>query len=126
MIYSYHGNGYADGSWSWSGTIAYANNWGPASYTAYFGHYTSAGTSTLTTTFSSDYRAKTDMDWIGKSKSGLNIYEFSYNWDKDIRYQGVVAQELLNTKYEDSVVQMTDGYLGVDYSKLDVDFKQVT
>ena len=73
-----------------------------------------------------DYRAKTDMDWIGKSKSGLNIYEFSYNWDKDTRYQGVVAQELLNTKYEDSVVQMTDGYLGVDYSKLDVDFKQVT
>jgi len=126
VVYSYHGSGYVDGSWSWSGTIAYTNNWGPATYTAYFGHYTGTGTSTLTTTFSSDYRAKTDMDWIGKSKSGLNIYEFSYNWDKDTRYQGVVAQELLNTKYEDSVVQMTDGYLGVDYSQLDVDFKQVT
>ena len=65
------------------------------------------------------------MVWIGKSQSGLNIYEYSYNWDKDTRYQGVVAQELLNTKYEECVTQMDYGYLGVDYSKLDVDFKQV-
>ena len=47
VMYNYHGNGYTFNSFSWSGTISYANNWGPASYTAFFGHYTGTGTSTL-------------------------------------------------------------------------------
>lgn len=124
VMYNYHGNGYSFSSYSWTGTISATNNWGPASYTAFFGHYTGQGTSTLTVSLS-DYRTKTDVDWIGKSKSGLNIYEFSYNWDKDTRYQGVIAQELLNTEYEKFVSELEYGYLGVDYSQLDVDFKQV-
>ena len=124
MLYNYHGNGYSFSSYTWTGTISATNNWGPSSYTAFFGHYTGQGTSTLTVSLS-DYRTKTDVDWIGKSKSGLNIYEFSYNWDKDTRYQGVIAQELLNTEYKKFVSELEYGYLGVDYSQLDVDFKQV-
>ncbi len=124
VMYNYHGNGYSFSSYTWTGVVTADNNWGPSSYTAFFAHYTGQGTSTLVVALS-DYRTKTNVDWIGKSESGLNIYEFSYNWNKDTRYQGVVAQELLNTKYEDSVVQLNNGYLGVDYSKLDVDFKQV-
>ena len=47
VMYNYHGSGYNFNSFSWTGGVTYANNWGPASYTAMFGHLTGTGTTTL-------------------------------------------------------------------------------
>jgi hypothetical protein len=67
----------------------------------------------------SDVRLKTDIKNVGKSSSGINIYSFKYLGDKKT-YQGVMAQEVpwASTAGE-------NGYLKVDYSKVDVEFKRV-
>ena len=70
----------------------------------------------------SDLRLKKDIHLIGKSIQGLNIYNFKYK-DKSYRdetHQGVMAQEVPWASFK-----MNNGYLAVDYSKVDVDFKKV-
>ena len=62
---------------------------------------------------------------IGKSGTGLPIYTFNYKGDKNQRYQGVMAQDLLTTDYAKSVSTRSDGFYQVDYSQLDVTFKKV-
>ena len=67
----------------------------------------------------SDIRAKENIKLVGKSPSGINIYNFKYKGD-DITYQGVMAHQVPHA----SIVN-DDGYLMVDYSKIDVEFKKV-
>ena len=67
----------------------------------------------------SDIRMKEDIKLVGKSPSGINIYNFKYKGD-DVTYQGVMAHQVP----EASMVN-DDGYLMVDYSKIDVEFKKV-
>ena len=67
----------------------------------------------------SDVQLKEDIKLIGKSPSGLNVYNFKYIGE-DETYQGVMAQEV---PWAASVAD--NGYLQVDYSKVDVDFKKV-
>jgi len=69
---------------------------------------------------SSDKRLKHSYYTVGKSPSGLNIYEFCYMGSDD-RYQGVMAQEVPH-----AAVIMPNGYLGVDYNKIDVEFKKLS
>ena len=79
-------------------------------------------TSTTTTT-GSDRRLKNNISKIGESPSGLNIYSFEYN-DKKFGegiWQGVMSDEIT----KDAVVVGDDGYDRVDYSMLDVEFKQL-
>ena len=68
---------------------------------------------------SSDVRLKTDIEPIGKSLSGVNVYSFKYKGD-DKTYQGVMAQEV---PWASSIAE--NGYLQVDYSKVDVEFKRL-
>ena len=68
----------------------------------------------------SDIRLKKNISKIGKSKSGLNIYEFDYI-NKEGTYQGVMSNEVP----KEAVLVGNDGYDMVDYSKLDVDFKRI-
>jgi len=75
----------------------------------------------------SDISLKEDIKLIGKSDKGLNIYKFKYK-DKsygDGTYTGVIAQELKDTKYKDAVLNASDGYLVVDYNKIDVNFERI-
>ena len=65
---------------------------------------------------SSDIRLKEDIELLGKSPSGINIYSFKYIGEEE-KYQGVMAQEVLWASTPDE-----KGYYSVDYSKLDVDF----
>jgi len=65
----------------------------------------------------SDIRLKTDIKLTSKSPSGINIYSFKYKGD-DKTYEGVMAQEV---PWASSIA--TNGYLQVDYSKVDVQFK---
>lgn len=72
----------------------------------------------------SDRRLKENMILVGKSQSGVNIYQFNYI-GQDGLYEGVIAQELLNTEFNDAVILGDDEMYKVDYSKLDVEFKQI-
>jgi len=67
----------------------------------------------------SDKRLKHNYHVIGKSPSGINIYEFSY-LGSDTRYQGVMANEV-----GDAAFMMDNGFYMVDYNKIDVVFKKV-
>ncbi len=67
----------------------------------------------------SDIRLKTNIEFIGKSPSNINIYEFSYI-GSPIKYIGVMAHEVpwAAEKHE-------SGYLMVDYDKVDVEFRRL-
>jgi len=71
----------------------------------------------------SDRRLKKDIKFLKKSLSGLNIYTFKYineKYGKGV-FQGVMSDEIpLN-----AVVKGHDGFDRVDYSKIDVEFKQI-
>ena len=71
------------------------------------------------TAMNSDIRLKEDINLIGKSPSGINIYNFKYKGD-DKTYQGVMAHQVPQASTTNQF-----GYLMVDYSKLDVEFKEV-
>ncbi len=67
----------------------------------------------------SDKRAKHNYRVVGKSPSGINIYEFSYIGSNK-RYVGVMADEVPQASFIGD-----NGYLMVDYSEIDVQFKAV-
>jgi hypothetical protein len=72
----------------------------------------------------SDKRLKKNIEKIGTSKSGLNIYSFEYK-NSDFGngvYQGVMSDEIPSH----AVVKEEDIYDMVDYSKIDVEFKLIT
>ena len=82
-----------------------------------FGQVAGAGLSAYS--MASDIRLKEDINLIGKSPMGINVYTFRYKGD-DKKYQGVMAHQVPQASEVDA-----NGYLMVDYSKLDVDFKEV-
>jgi osmotically-inducible protein OsmY len=70
----------------------------------------------------SDKRLKKNINLVGKSPKGHNIYEFEYK-DKFYgkgRFRGVMAQEVPNASFKGY-----DGYLRVNYDKIDVDFERI-
>lgn len=71
----------------------------------------------------SDARLKENIEFI-ETNEGLNVYSYTYLWDKTKTYIGVMAQELLGTKYESALGQDSNGYYFVDYSQLPVTFKR--
>ena len=72
----------------------------------------------------SDIELKENIEHVGVSPSGLNIYEWNYIDNTRQRYRGVVAQDVL-TKVPSAVGEMDNGYLGVDYSQIDVNLTLV-
>lgn len=73
----------------------------------------------------SDIIHKEDIQLIGKSESGINIYQFKYK-DEDGLYEGVIGNELIGTEFENAVTyDPNDGTILVDYYKIDVQFKKL-
>ena len=70
----------------------------------------------------SDRRLKKNITKIGESNSGLNIYSFEYKNPADGvgLFQGVMSDEI-----PQEAVNVSGGYDMVDYSMLDVEFKQI-
>ena len=64
----------------------------------------------------SDSRLKENINLVGQIE-GINIYSYNYVWDKRLA-RGVMAQELLGTKWESAVSLHKNGYYQVDYSQL--------
>jgi hypothetical protein len=74
--------------------------------------------------YSSDIRLKTDIESMGV-ENGLHVYTWSYVWNKSKRFFGVMAQDLIGTKYESALNKDASGYYFVDYSQLPVNFREV-
>jgi hypothetical protein len=74
----------------------------------------------------SDLRKKDKISRIGISPRGIAIYSFEYIDSPGVSYQGVMAQELIGTEFEAAVLVMEDGFYGVDYSMIDVDFTKIS
>jgi hypothetical protein len=66
----------------------------------------------------SDIRVKENINKVGTSSSGTNVYRWNYIGSPQ-RYQGVIAQEVPWACVD------KDGIKYVDYSKVDVDFQEV-
>lgn len=64
----------------------------------------------------SDIRLKENVTFV-RSVNDINFYNYNYKGDSVI-YTGVIAQELLNTKYSEAVERDLNGYYKVDYSQL--------
>lgn len=92
-------NGYANQVGAYNGTVSGLGQAGMAA-AMYF----------------SDRRLKENIDKVGETPGGNNIYAYNMKGDKK-RQLGVMAQELLK-KQPDAVHKTPSGYLAVDYSKV--------
>jgi hypothetical protein len=83
----------------------------------------SIGAASMPAPAPSDIRLKKNIKKIGVSESGINIYSFEYKDSKfgEGKWQGVMAHEIP----QDAVLQDENGYDAVDYSLIDVEFKQI-
>ena len=78
----------------------------------------------------SDTNIKENVKFIGKTEDGLHIYKFTYNnyikklWmeergeNLDGEWIGVIAQELIGTKFEPALKKHKEGFYIIDYNKL--------
>ena len=74
-------------------------------------------------TIKSDIKTKENINKVGESPQGHNIYEFNYIGDAQ-RYRGVMAQDVVKI-HPMAVEVMDDGYLGVKYDMIDVNMEEV-
>ena len=72
--------------------------------------------------FLSDIRVKENVEQVGVSPQGYNIYEFNYKGG-NVRFRGAMAQDVV--KKNPMAVGIDQNYLTVDYSKIDVDMEVV-
>ena len=99
---------------------------------AMLGAVAGAGAKAFTGGYGSDERVKENIVDVGvDQRTGLTLYEFNYKegfGDPNIRYRGVMAQEV-ELSYPDAVVIRTDGvfngYKTVDYNMLGIQMKEV-
>ena len=75
---------------------------------------------------SSDIKEKENIEYVGSSPQGHNIWEFNYVGHKQ-RYRGAMAQEVakINPMAVGIAEDSAGKYLTVDYSKIDVDMVEV-
>ena len=68
-------------------------------------------------------RLKKNIKHVGSSPRGIKIYTFEYIDDRLGKgtYQGVMSDEIP----QDAVIEHPSGFDTVDYSKLDVEFKNL-
>ena len=71
----------------------------------------------------SDRFLKRDIIYIGKSSSGIPLYTWfyidGYGLDTQNRYEGTIAQDLLEMGLDEAVIPKDEnGFLGVDYTKI--------
>jgi Chaperone of endosialidase len=61
----------------------------------------------------SDKRLKTNINHLGKTSNGINIYSFEYIWSSQV-YVGVIAQEVMRT-HPEAISTDVFGFYRVDY-----------
>ena len=70
----------------------------------------------------SDRKLKKNINKIGESPSGLNIYSFEY---KNAKYGDGLFQGVMSDEVPQKAVSTRGSYDTVDYNMLDVEFKQI-
>ena len=80
------------------------------------------GIGTAATGSISDRKLKKNINKIGKSPSGINIYSFEF---KDSKYGKGLFQGVMSNEIPQEAVVKVDGYDRVRYDMLDVEFKQI-
>ena len=103
----------------------------PASYgapvmmppTDYLGGFlqTASQVASIASAFS-DIKLKENVEQVGVSPQGYNIYEFNYKGG-EVRFRGALAQDVLNKN--PMAVGIDQNYLTVDYRLIDVDMEVV-
>jgi len=83
----------------------------------------STGLSIASLFVTSDIRMKEDIEQVGVSPDGHKIYEFNYIGNPT-RYRGAMAQEV--AKIDPMAVGIRDGYLAVNYGKIDVNMEVIS
>ena len=73
--------------------------------------------------FTSDRRLKENIIKLGESISGLGIYKFNYI-GKAKQYIGTMADEVIKI-FPKAAILNNNGFYSVDYSLIDVEFKEV-
>ena len=73
--------------------------------------------------FGSDRKLKENIKKLGKSSSGIGIYKFNYIGQTK-KYIGTMADDVMKVVPE-AVTTMANGFLGVNYNLIDVQFKEV-
>ena len=72
----------------------------------------------------SDVRVKENIEQVGVSPKGYKVYEWNYKDNKEDRFRGVIAQDVLKVNPM-AVDVLENGYLGVFYDKIDVEMEVV-
>jgi hypothetical protein len=72
----------------------------------------------------SDRRLKTSIKYLGTHK-GIRVYSFQYIDNHTKTYAGVIAQDLLGTKYQSALSKDINGFYMVDYSQLPIVMKEI-
>lgn len=72
----------------------------------------------------SDERLKDNIVLI-ETKDGFNMYSFVYKSAPARKFKGIIAQELIGTKYEHALGKDINGFYFVDYSVLPINFEEV-
>ena len=76
----------------------------------------------IVSAFPSDIKMKENIEQVGVSPQGYNIYEFNYIGG-DVRFRGAMAQDVL--KKNPMAVGIDQNYLTVDYRLIDVNMEVV-
>lgn len=72
----------------------------------------------------SDKRLKTNIKFL-RFEGDIKMYSYNYIFDTNITYEGVIAQDLIGTKYENALSKDDLDYFMVDYSLLPVKLKEI-
>jgi len=80
----------------------------------------------------SDKRLKKNIEFLYEQPNGLKIYQYEFLDEITLKqpelsgkWQGVIAQDLVNTKFENAITLEDDGYFKVDYDKLGLKQTQI-
>ena len=75
-------------------------------------------------TYGSDFNLKENITLIN-TIDDINVYSFNYKMNNNSTLKGVMAQELLNTRFSHTVSKQNDGYYCVNYCLLPENIRKV-
>jgi hypothetical protein len=80
----------------------------------------------------SDRRLKKNIKFLYENEKGIKIYEFEFidnavETNEHLKgvWEGVIAQDLIDTPFEFALLLEEDGYFAVDYAKLEIELKKI-
>ena len=111
-----------------------ANQWGNVQCACYWGGWADCTCNPGVWSFNqgycndqknpSDIFYKENINYLYTNDNGLKIYSYNYKNNNDI-YEGVIAQDLIGTKFERALSRDSIGKFNVNYSMLNLKLKKI-